>query len=493
VRYFPTFVDLAGAAVLVVGGGAKCLPKLRLLAKTPVHITAVAERFSAAVRNLAEQHGITLIEAAFAPEHLDGVRLVFAASADRRLDARVAAAARQRAIPVNVVDRPQASTFIVPALVDRDPVVVAVGSEGAAPVLARNIRSAIERLLPGRIGVLARQAAGLRARIGRELPRNARRRFWEQLFAGPWRTAVLTGDDAAATSHFGATLACAKDDASGAHPGVRVGQVSLVGAGPGDPDLLTLRAQRRLEEADVIVVDGLVGDRVLDHARRDAIRIRAGKEGYGTTTEQSEINRILVREARGGRNVVRLKGGDPLVFGRAAEEMAALQRAGIPVDIVPGVTAAHAAAASIGLPLTLRDKVRQFSVVTGTTGAGLPDLDWRALAAPGQAFAVYMGVRNALALSARLLAEGAAPGTTVLVVENATRPNERVVETTLAELAHALRAHGISQPAVILVGLDWDDAGLRRPARVERYRAGADAALRRATRTAGETLTAAIG
>jgi len=493
VRYFPAFVDLAGATVLVVGGGAKALPKLRLLAKTEARILAVAERFSASVRRLVAQRGITVIEAAFAPEHLDGVGLVFAASGNARLDARVAAAARTRAIPVNVVDRPQTSTFIVPALVDRDPIVVAVGSEGTAPVLARNIRMAIERLLPARMGLLARQAAALRARVRRELPPRSRRRFWERLFAGTWRTAVLAGDEAAAQSRLDADLARAKEDLGSARSSQ--GHVSLVGAGPGDPDLLTLRAQRRLEEADVIVIDGLVSDAVLEHARRDAIRIRAGKEGYGSATEQSEINRILLREAARGRNVVRLKGGDPLVFGRAAEEMAALQRAGIAVEVVPGITAAHAAAASIGLPLTLRDKVRQFSVVTGTTGAGLPDLDWRALARPGHAFAIYMGVRSAASLSARLLAAGAAPGVNVVIVENATRPDERVIATTLAQLDDALRSNDVDGPAVILVGLDWEEAELCRPARVERHgRAPAGAAwYRRARDLASEALTAAVG
>ena len=457
-RYFPLFVDLSRQSVVVVGGGEKAIQKLRLLLKTPAGLTVVSTVVSPDLRALADAQSVTLIEEPFAPRQIDGARLVFAAVDDPDLASAVSAAAAARGIDVNVVDNPGASSFIVPALVDRDPIVIAIGSEGAAPVLARSIRAKIEVLLPARIGEVARQAMALRERVQSGVTDPIRRRrLWERLLGGPWRDAVIAGDVVSSHDRLEVEIAHAT------HGGQSTGRVSLVGAGPGDPDLLTLRAQQRLQEADVIVVDSLVPAAVLEHARRDAVRIFAGKEGYGIATDQSEINRILVREAAKGQKVVRLKGGDPFVFGRAAEEMAAVRAAGIPVEVVPGITAAHACAASIGLPLTLREKVRQFSVVTGATGSGLPDLDWKALAKPGHAFAIYMGVRTAPAITARLIAEGAAPDVSVIVVENGTRPDERVLQVPLAELPKALADHAIKGPAMIFIGLDWADAHLSPP------------------------------
>jgi uroporphyrin-III C-methyltransferase/precorrin-2 dehydrogenase/sirohydrochlorin ferrochelatase len=317
-------------------------------------------------------------------------------------------------------------------------------------------------MLPARLGAVARAAADLRPRVKETVAEpELRRRLWERLLRGPWRNSILDRDD------HGAALAVEREIAGAADLGKSGGRVSLVGAGPGDPDLLTLRAQQRLQEADVIVVDGLVPDAILEHARRDAHVIRAGKQGYGTATDQSEINRILVREAAKGQRVVRLKGGDPFIFGRAAEEMAAVRAAGIAVDVVPGITAAHACAASIGLPLTLRRKVRHFSIVTGATDTGLTDLDWKSLARPGHAFAIYMGLRTAPAIAGRLLAEGASATLPVIVVENGTRPSERVLRTTLGSLPDALAAKRIDGPAVIFVGLDWEAAHLTPPERVE--------------------------
>ena len=457
-RYFPLFVDLADHTVVVVGGGEKAIQKLRLLLKTPAALTVISQVASPELKALVSAHSVDLIEESFAAHLIDGARLVFVAVDDPELAAAVSTAAATKGIHVNVVDKPEASSFIVPAIVDRDPIVVAVGSEGTAPVLARQIRARIEALLPNRIGEVARQASALRQRVHDAIcDPVVRRRAWGRLLGGVWRDGVLAGDRASFDARLEVELAGV------AQIGRTSGRVSLVGAGPGDPDLLTLRAQHRLQEADVIVFDALVPDAILEHARRDAIRIFAGKEGYGRSTDQAEINRILVREAAKGQHVVRLKGGDPFVFGRATEEMTAVRAAGIPVDIVPGITAAHACAASIGLPLTLRERVRQFSVVTGVTGADLPDLDWAALARPGHAFAIYMGVRSAPAIVARLLTEGAAPGLPVIVVENGTRPDERVLQTTLDGLPDALSRHGVKGPAVIFVGLDWADAHLSPP------------------------------
>lgn len=460
-RYFPVFMDLDGQSVVVVGGGEKAVQKVRLLLKTPAALTVISPAVSRELRSMADANGVTLIEAAFGEHLLDGARLVFVAEEDAGLAAAAASAAAARGIAVNVVDSPEISSFIVPALVDRDPLVVAVGSEGTAPVLARAIRAKIETLLPARLGEVARQASALRSRVRAVIDEPVlRRRFWERLLDGVWRDAVLAGDRRASHARFESDLANVAELAE------VPGRVSLVGAGPGDPDLLTLRAQQRLQEADVIVFDGLVPQSILEHARRDAVRIFAGKKGYGVATDQAQINAVLVREAAKGQKVVRLKGGDPFVFGRAAEEMAAVRAAGIPVDVVPGITAAHGCAASIGLPLTLREKVRHFSVVTGATSSYLPDLDWATLARPGHAFAVYMGVRSAGAVTARLLAEGASPDLPIIVVENGTRPGERVLQATLSGLPQALAAHAVKGPAVIFAGLDWADAHLSPPDRL---------------------------
>jgi uroporphyrin-III C-methyltransferase/precorrin-2 dehydrogenase/sirohydrochlorin ferrochelatase len=265
--------------------------------------------------------------------------------------------------------------------------------------------------------------------------------------------------------------------------GVRPGVVTLIGCGPGDPELLTVKALKRLRDADVLVADRLVGAAVLGLARPDARIIDAGKEPGGPSMPQDEINRILVREALLGKRVARLKGGDGFVFGRAAEEMAAVRAAGIEVVVIPGITAAHACAASVGLPLTLRSHVRQFSILTGATADGELDHDWAALARQGQAFAIYMGVRSAADMRGSLLAAGADRATPIVIVENGTLPEERAIATTLDLLAAAVRDTGITGPAIIFVGLSWDAANLSRPASIEVYN-GVEAEARDASRTA---------
>jgi uroporphyrin-III C-methyltransferase/precorrin-2 dehydrogenase/sirohydrochlorin ferrochelatase len=462
-RYFPIFVDLEGRGVLIVGGGEKALQKLRLLSKTTAHLTIVAPEVSEDIAT-ANLPNLKLERRDFAESDLDGAALVFAASDDHVLDSRVAAAARARGVTVNVVDGPAESNFIMPAIVDRDPIVVAIGTEGAAPILAREIKSKIESWLPAQFGRVAQHAQALRRRVHDAIADpTVRRRTWEALLQGPWRNAVLAGEDATADRELTRQL-----DASHSQAGP-AGSVTLIGCGPGEPDLITLKAQQHLQSADVLVVDRLVNPAILEYARRDAIRIDVGKEPEGDSALQSDINQILIREALKGQRVVRLKGGDAFVFGRAAEEMAAVRAAGIAVTVVPGITAAHACAASVGLPVTLRTKVRQFAVVTGASADGPIDLDWPALAHPGQAFAIYMGVRTAQHFRDKLLGAGAAPLTPVVIVENGTLTNERAVATDLASLASAIADSGIRGPAVIFVGLDWGSAGLTRPDKVEVY------------------------
>jgi uroporphyrin-III C-methyltransferase/precorrin-2 dehydrogenase/sirohydrochlorin ferrochelatase len=398
-RYFPLFADLDNADVLIVGGGEQAAQKVRLLVKSKARVTVVAETATDELRQLGQQGAICIVPRRFEARDADGVRLIYAATGDRTLDAHVAHAAGARSIPVNVVDAPELSTFITPAVVDRAPVTVAIGTEGAAPVLAREIKSRIEALLPANLGTLASRAQSLRKLVAERIPdARARRRLWERLLKGPFRRAVLSGAEAEAERILQAELQGTAMPAGG--------RVALIGCGPGDPDLLTLKALQRLQEADVLVVDRLVNSQVLDYARRDAERIFVGKTPGGPAASQADINRILVREAAAGKLVARLKGGDPLVFGRAAEEMAALQKAGIPVEVVPGVTAAHACAARVGLPLTLRERVRWFSVVTGATADADLGLDWHALIAADTAFAVYMGIGNAPLIRRNLLAAG---------------------------------------------------------------------------------------
>jgi len=473
-RYFPVFADLDGADVLVAGGGEQAAQKVRLLRKTGARIAVVAEAVCDELAALGGRGAIDLLRRPFRANDVRGRRLVYAATGDRTLDEAVSRAAQARGVSVNVVDAPELSTFITPAIVDRSPVTVAIGTEGAAPVLAREIRTRIEALLPANLGALAARAQALRERIAATVtdPR-ARRRLWERLLQGPFRRAVLAG---AGTE---AERILATEMAAGARQ--HGGRVALIGCGPGDPDLLTLKALQRLQDADVLVVDRLVDPRILDYARRDAERILVGKDPHGASTPQAEIDRILVREATAGKVVARLKGGDPMIFGRAAEEMAALQQAGIPVEVVPGVTAAHACAARIGLPVTLRERVRQFSVVTGATSGGLPDLDWEALAAPGAACAIYMGVGNAPVIRRRLLAAGADPDTPVVLVENGTRADERAAATTLDDLADCVTHLGFVGPAVIFVGLDWADACIERPESVAVYRRTAAPERRKGT------------
>jgi uroporphyrin-III C-methyltransferase/precorrin-2 dehydrogenase/sirohydrochlorin ferrochelatase len=323
---------------------------------------------------------------------------------------------------------------------------------------------------------LARRARDLREAVAPAVvdPRG-RRRFWERLLRGPFRRAVLSG----AEEDAGRILAAELEGQHQPTQAAPAGRVTLIGCGPGDPDLLTLKAVQRLQEADVLVIDRLVDARILEYARRDAERVFVGKAPRGPATLQAEINRLIVREAQAGKAVARLKGGDPFIFGRAAEEMTACQAADIPVEIVPGVTAAHACAARVGLPLTLRERIRQFAVVTGASAEGEPDFNWPALLAKDAAFAIYMGIGNAPLLRRQLLAAGADAATPVVIVENGTRESERTIATTLADLTDAVAQQAIVAPAVMFVGLDWTAAGVCRPASVIVHRRGRGPAIER--------------
>lgn len=443
-RYFPLFVDLKDRRAVIVGSGEEALRKVRLLLKTDVAIDVIAPELSGELADLRDAGRVNWKAKGFTPRHLDGAAIVYVA--DKALEDVVSAEAQKRNIAVNVVDRAELSSFIQPSIVDRDPVVVAIGTEGAAPVLGQGLRARIDAMLPATLGRLAATAEGLRERIaGTVAPGFARRDFWQKYFFGSIRDSFLAGDTSAYARELEAALAGVTSPPAG--------RVSLVGAGPGDPELLTLKAQRKLIEADVIVYDRLVGPAVLEMARRDATRIPVGKTPYEPSPKQAEINRILIDEARAGRRVVRLKGGDPYIFGRGGEEQAALEAAGIAVDVVPGITAALGCAASIGLPLTQRGQNTAITLLTATSERGLAEQNWTALAQPGQAFAVYMGVNMAGDLAAKLLAAGIDPTCPVTLVENGTLENERSFATTIGDLWETVASKGIYGPAMIYVGL----------------------------------------
>ncbi|UWQ16282.1 siroheme synthase CysG [Jannaschia sp. M317] len=443
-NHFPIFVALEGRRVLVVGGGDAAVAKLRLLLKTTANINVVAETFDPVIETWAAEGRVTLIRRAQEPGDALCCVLAYAASEDAALDARTVRLASADGALVNVVDNLEASQFITPAIVDRDPVVVAIGTEGAAPVLARKIKAELEAKLPAQLGLLARIGKTFR-KAADVLPMGAvRRRFWADYYdhAGP--RAADAGEDAIRDT-LGDLLAShvAAED--------RPGHVDLVGAGPGDPELLTLKARTALDRADVVIHDRLVAPEILELARREALIIDAGKEGFGPSTAQGDINDLMVAHGLKGAHVVRLKAGDPTVFGRLDEEIEALDAAGLAWSIVPGITAASASVASIGQSLTKRGRNGSVRFLTGHDMKGFADQDWRALAQPGEVAAIYMGKRAARWMQGRMLMHGAAPATPVTIIENASRADQRTIAATLATLPEAVA--DVTGPALLLHGL----------------------------------------
>ncbi len=402
--YFPLFFNLQGQRVLVVGAGSVALRKVQLLERAHAAIAVVAPEVAPELSQLAAAGAIEVRLREFTAEDLEGARLVVVATSRRAVNRWIASLCEARGIPVNVVDDRKASRVIVPAIIDRDPVIVAVSSAGTSPVLARRLRERLEALIPKRIGLWASWLAGLRATVRRRIPgADARRRYFEMLVDGPAERRFVDGDERGARRIAQRLL--------GSVSAAPLGQVTLVGAGPGDPELLTLKALRALQDADVILHDRLVPAAVLDYARRDAEQICVGKAAGGSGVSQDAINDLLIEHARRGRRVVRLKGGDPLIFGRGGEEAEALRAAGIAFEIVPGVTAGIAAPAYAGIPVTHRGMASAVALVTGHEDPSKPEtaIDWPALAAFPGTLVFYMGVRTLPALSARLIEWGRPP------------------------------------------------------------------------------------
>ncbi len=444
----PVFFAVTGKRVVLAGGSSAAFWKAELFLAAGAALEIYGADPCAELRALAERHAsVRLVRRRFEPADLQGAALAIADVEGADEAAAFQAAAHAAGVPANIVDKPEFSDFQFGAIVNRSPLVVGISTDGGAPVLAQALRGRLEAMLAHEVKLWAGAAKGWRQKLkARDLSAKARRRFWE-LFSAKALDARRAGPDAA---DFAELLAEAEADV----PRAAAGSVALVGAGPGDPELLTLKALRILQSADVVLYDDLVAPGVVEMARREAEKIPVGKRGYRPSCRQEHIVALMISLARSGKRVVRLKGGDPMIFGRANEEIAALRDAGIPVEAVPGVTAALGAAASLKISLTERAKARRVQFITAHAHDGkLPeDFDWRSICDPRASSVVYMGRKTLAALSDRLLAHGLDPATPAVLVERATWPNERSVAGTIADLPAKIGADDFPGPCVILIG-----------------------------------------
>jgi uroporphyrin-III C-methyltransferase/precorrin-2 dehydrogenase/sirohydrochlorin ferrochelatase len=444
--YLPIFMKLTDRPCAVIGGGEVAARKVGLLLDAGARVTVTAPELCAPLAELLRQGRIDHRAETFTPAALHGVALAIAATDDRTVNAEVSRLAQSQLLPVNVVDDPELCSFILPAIVDRSPVVIAVSTGGASPVLARLLRARLESLVPTTYGQLAQLARRFRERVRNALPQPARRPFWERVFQGPVAELVFSGRIAEAERALESELETTTG--RGAEPG----EVYLVGAGPGNPDLLTFAAMRLMQQADVVLYDNLVSPAILELTRRDAERIYVGKQRAHHTLRQEEINALLVRLARTGRRVLRLKGGDPYVFGRGGEEIESLASSGIRFQVVPGITAACGVAAYAGIPLTHRDYAQSCVLVTGHLKDGTMNLDWHGLARPRQTVVVYMGLLGLAEFCAELIAHGMPRDMPAAVVQQATLPQQRVVTATLEDLPQRAAAADLRPPTLVIVG-----------------------------------------
>ncbi|KIN77359.1 siroheme synthase CysG [Sulfitobacter mediterraneus] len=444
--HFPIFLATSGQRIVLSGGGDAALAKLRLLLKTTAEIHVYSPAPAAEIELWAARGKLLLHRRPLRSGDVAGATLFYAADEEDTLDAQTAAIARAEGALVNVVDNLEASAFITPAIVDRDPVTIAIGTEGAAPVLARAIKADLEERLPSTLGTLARIGKGFR-KMAEALPfGRARRDFWRDYYFNTGPKAMTAGEaevrpalDALLDDHLTRTA--------------RAGHIAFVGGGPGDPELLTLKARRALDEADVVIYDRLISAEILELARREAVMIDVGKEGFGPSTSQETINDLLVQHGLAGAQVVRLKSGDATVFGRLDEEIDAIDAHGIGWHIVPGITSASAAVAAIGQSLTRRGRNASVRFLTGHDMKGFADHDWAALARPNEVAAIYMGKKSARFVQGRLIMHGADRATPVTVIENASRPEQRILETTLDALPDDLIKADMTGPALTFYGL----------------------------------------
>ncbi|SCZ85461.1 siroheme synthase CysG [Nitrosomonas mobilis] len=440
--FLPIFMNVKDRLCLIIGGGEVAQRKASVLLDAGAMVKAVAPEFLEEFSGLA---GIEYVVQRFQPNHLDGAILVIAATDDHVVNHEVSKLARARNIPVNVVDNPDLCTFIMPSILDRSPLMVAFSSGGASPVLARMLRGKLETMIPQGYSRLTAFCARLRNTVRTGITEPAIRRiFWENVLEGTIAEKVLAGDEADAEAMLLDQLKKGNKPPSG--------EVYLVGAGPGDPDLLTFRALRLMQKADIVLFDNLVSKPIVEMTRRDATRIYVGKQRNNHTLPQEEINVLLVRLAQEGKRVLRLKGGDPFIFGRGGEEIETLAAHGIPFQIVPGITAASGVASYAGIPLTHRDYAQSCTFVTGHLKNGTTNLDWERLARPNQTIVFYMGLHGLETICAQLVSHGLPAGTPAALVQQGTTQDQRIYTGTLATLPEIVQTEKPRPPTLIIVG-----------------------------------------
>ncbi|MEO1241071.1 MAG: siroheme synthase CysG [Pseudomonadota bacterium] len=444
-KRFPAYINLQDRPVVIIGGGETGLRKARLALAAGAEVKVIWPEIAKGTREEL-QDAASFVSREPVEADLEDAALVFVALDDADTAERWAQIARKAGALINVVDQPALCDFTTPSIIDRGRLTVAISTDGAGPVFGRALRAKIEAMLPRRAGALLEFAQSYRDAVKGKVAGDDRRTFWEAFFDGPIAAQVLAGDERGAHEAMLATL----NSEAGAE---RSGIVHIVGAGPGDPELLTLKAFRLIQSADVILYDRLVSEEILALARRDAERRYVGKAKAEHAMPQEDIEAHMIALARDGKIVVRLKGGDPFVFGRGGEELEAVRAAGIPVYVTPGITAATGCAASAGLALTHRDHAQAVTFVTGhAKGDADPALDWAALAALKNTLVVYMGVGKAAAIANNLISNGRAGATPVAVIENGTRENEIIVKGTLVELPMLIAAGGVKGPALLVIG-----------------------------------------
>lgn len=460
-EYFPIFLDLKNRLCLLVGGGDIATRKGRLLSKAGARLRVVAPEISSELRELVAQNNGELHEREYQTNDLNDCVIAIAATDIESLNEQISNAAKARNLPVNVVDSPALCTYITPAIIDRSPLVIAISSGGESPVLARLIRAKLETLIPTSYGRLAQIASSWRDRVkARFDDGDIRRRFWEKILQGPAAELALNGQEDAAEKVIAAEIV--KDDQT-----ITQGEVYLVGGGPGDPELLTLRALRLMQQADVVLYDRLVSDGVMELVRRDAERIYVGKRRSEHAMEQENINQLLVDLAKQGKRVLRLKGGDPFIFGRGGEEIELLAQNNIPFQVVPGITAASGCSAYAGIPLTHRDYAQSVRFVTGHLKSDNTNLQWPELANPTQTLVFYMGLVGLKEICESLIAHGRAASTPVALIEKGTTQEQRVLISDLDSIAEVVAANDVHAPTLFIVGevvklhqnLKWFKAG----------------------------------
>lgn len=444
--FLPIFVNLKNQHCLVVGGGKVAARKIWLLRQAGASIKIVSPELDKTIIEQLQHGNITHVAEYFEPSQLEGITLVIAATNDHSINEKVSTAAKSIHLPVNVVDNPALCSFIMPAIVDRSPVLIAISSGGTSPILARLLRAHLETIIPHAYSRMANYAANFREQVKRRFSHpNKRRHFWEKIFHGPFAEMVFAGKDQDAQDYLARVL----QDEENTLPS---GEVYLVGAGPGNPDLLTFRAMRLMQLADVVIYDRLVSPEILNMVRRDADRIYAGKERNNHTLPQESINNLLVRLAKQGKRVLRLKGGDPFIFGRGGEEIETLSSQQIPFQVVPGITAASGVASYAGIPLTHRDYAQACIFVTGHLKNNTIDLDWPTLAKPNQTIVIYMGLVGLPVLCQQLIAHGLPATLPAAIIQQGTTQQQRVITGSLETLPELTKRACLSPPTLIIVG-----------------------------------------